>query len=217
MMKKCTIFTGGEMNDLSIVDVKAVRNTFVICADSGYLYAKRLSITPDLLIGDYDSLGFKPEIDGELITFPVEKDDTDLMLAVKEALRRGYDDVDIYGALGGRLDHTFSNIQSLGYLCKKGAVGRMISENEELTVLEAGEYVIPKREGFSLSLFAYSDNVKGLCISGTKYTAENALLENTFPLGMSNEIVDEQAKISFTSGRLLVIQSKMINLSSKNE
>ena len=206
-MGRCTIFTGGIIEDLSFVDRESVEDSFVICADSGYLYAKKLGIKPDLVIGDYDSLGFTPD-EESIFTFPVEKDDTDLMLAVKEALKRGHETIDIYGALGGRFDHTFGNVQALGYIAEHSAKGRILSENEQIELLNPGEYTLLKREGYSLSLFAYSDRVENLCISGVKYPA-NTTLTNAFPLGVSNMITEDKAIMSFTKGRLLVVQSKI--------
>ena len=185
-----------------------MKNTFIICADSGYKYAKDLEIKPDVVIGDYDSLGFTPNENSEIFTFPKEKDDTDLMLAVREALKRGYKNIDIYGALGGRFDHTIGNIQALAYISSKGGIGRIITDREEITILNAGEYNIQKRDGFSLSLFAYTDVVENYCINGVKYEILTNLV-NTFPLGISNEILGDKAELSFTNGRLLIIQSKL--------
>lgn len=208
MSEICTIFTGGEIDDLSFIDVQRVKKSFVICADSGYSYAKELGIKPDVVIGDYDSLGFIPDSNSEIFTFPKEKDDTDLMLAIKEALNRGYKYIDIYGALGGRFDHTFGNIQSLAYISNKGGVGRIITDREVISILNPCEFTVEYREGFSLSLFAYSDVVENYCVNGTKYETKTNIL-NTFPLGISNEILGEKATISFTKGRLLMIMSKL--------
>lgn len=214
-MNKCTVFTGGEMKDLSFVDIESVKKTFVICADSGYLYAEKLGVKPDVVIGDYDSLGFAPDLKNDVFTFPIEKDDTDLMLAIKHALKLGYKDIDIYGALGGRFDHTFGNIQALGYISSMNANARILSENEEISLLNPGKYVVSERDGYSLSLFAYSDVVKNYCINGVKYPADTTLT-NCFPLGISNKILEEKAEISFTEGRLLMVQSKIINQNSNN-
>ena len=208
MSEICTIFTGGEIDDLSFIDVGKVKGSFIVCADSGYRYAKELGIKPDVVIGDYDSLGFIPDSNSEIFTFPKEKDDTDLMLAVKEALNRGYKYIDIYGALGGRFDHSFGNIQSLAYISNKGGIGRIITDREIITILNPSEFEVEYREGYSLSLFAYSDVVENYCIDGVKYETKSDLL-NFFPLGISNEILGEKATISFTKGRLLMIMSKL--------
>lgn len=208
MSEICTIFSGGEIDDLSFIDVQSIKDTFIICADSGYTYANKLEIKPDVVVGDYDSLGFIPDEENEIFTFPKEKDDTDLMLAIKEALKRGYKNINIYGALGGRFDHTFGNIQSLAYISSKGGTGKIITDREEISILNAGEYSIEKREGFSLSLFAFSDVVENYCINGVKYETKTNLV-NFFPLGISNEITGNKAEMSFTKGMLLMIQSKL--------
>lgn len=216
-MNKCVIFSGGKIDDdFSFIDSEEVNKSFVICADSGYLYAKKIGIVPDIIIGDYDSLGYIPEEVNEKLVFPVEKDDTDLMLAVKEALKRGYSTVDIYGAFGGRFDHMYANVQTLSYLAENNAVGTLLSVNETVTLINPGEYEYAYKPGYSLSLFSYTDKAEGLTIDGTMYTAENIVLTNNFPLGTSNIITDKKAKITFKSGKLIVIQSKMINNNPEN-
>ncbi len=208
-MADCSIFTGGKISDLSFIKTEKVKRTYIICADSGYNYAQNLGLNPDLILGDYDSLGFVPKVGCDVLSYPIEKDDTDLMLAVKEALSLGYKSIDIYGALGGRIDHTLGNIQALGYIAEHNGEGRILSDNDEIRLLNSGTYSIEKRSGFSLSLLAYSDKVCGLSINGVKYTAENVDISNTFPLGISNTITEKRAEISFNSGRLMVIQSRL--------
>ncbi|MDE6150358.1 MAG: thiamine diphosphokinase [Ruminococcus sp.] len=216
-MRKCVIFTGGEIDkDFSFIDINEVKKSFVICADSGYIYAKKAGIEPDIIIGDYDSLGFIPENINEKFIFPKEKDDTDLMLAVKKALNRGYKQIDIYGAFGGRFDHMFSNVQALSFIAENRAVGNLISECERVTLLNPGDYEFKYKDNYSLSLFSYTDDVNGLTLKGTKYITDNITLSNHFPLGVSNIIIQENASISFKSGKLLVVQSKMINNISEN-
>ncbi|MDO5125602.1 MAG: thiamine diphosphokinase [Ruminococcus sp.] len=206
-MKKCVIFTGGQIDDdFSFIDIDDIKDTYIICADSGCIYAEKLGIKPDLIIGDYDSLGFIPE---NGIIFPVEKDDTDLMLAIKEGISSGYKCFDIYGAFGGRLDHLLGNIQSLGYIVEQECNGKLISQNEQVEILPKGQYEMLRKNGYSLSLFSYSDKVTGLTIAGTMYTAENIEMDSSFPIGISNKITSDKAYISFESGRLLVIQSKL--------
>lgn len=206
-MERCIIFTGGKPEPY-IPDGLDVNNAFVIAADKGYKCCKKLGVTPDLTIGDYDSLGYVPQ-ECEHIKYPKEKDDTDLMLAVKEAIYRGCSDITILCAMGGRLDHLFANIQSLAFIRSEGAWGRLLSVYEEVVLLTPGDYTFKKREGRSLSLFSYSDLVEGLTIRGVKYPTNDIQLSNLFPLGISNEILDDSAEISFDKGLLLVIRSKL--------
>ena len=148
--------------------------------------------------------------------FPSEKDDTDLMLAIKQGFESGCDDFLIFGATGGRVDHLLGNIQSLGYILSCGGEGMIAADREIIRLYRAGSYRIYDREGFSFSLVAYTDKVEGLTIKGAKYEVEDCLLTNAFPLGISNVVkgFDGQdrkyAEISFKSGYLLSVQSKMV-------
>lgn len=206
MSRLCAIFCGGD---------PVSRKTFETCpsaeyniaADSGYILAEKLGVTPDLIIGDFDSAP-KPA-SGNIITFPVEKDDTDLMLALRKGLELGYDRYLIFGATGGRLDHTLAAVQSLSFLTAHNASGEIVSDTERITLLTPGEHSFPNMEGFSLSLFAYSEKVSGLCIEGAKYTCRDVELDSSFPLGASNQVTSAEAKVSFTSGLLLAVRARL--------
>jgi thiamine pyrophosphokinase len=182
----------------------------IVCADSAYLTAKKENITPDLIIGDFDH-GTKVSPDKNeknTVTVPCEKDDTDTMLCLKYALGQGAKDITILGGIGGRLDHTFANLQTLAYADKNGAKARLLAENDEAFLL-SGSILLPKRdEAWYLSVFAYDGACRGVTERGTKYEVENATLDTNFPLGVSNEIVSDHAEISVKEGRLLVILSK---------
>ena len=195
--------------DTSFIDAHELDNRYIICADRGVVYAKQLGITPDLIVGDFDSLGFVPEEDCDVLAFKPEKDDTDLMIAVKQALSKGKKHLRIYAALGGRLDHTFASIQTLSFALDNGAQAELVSQSEFVTLLDAGEYSFKNKIGRSLSLFSYSETVSGLTIKGAKYTLENAQINSSFPIGISNEITSDKASVSFEKGRLLVICSSV--------
>ena len=208
-MKKALIITGGEFSL-----IENLSYDYVIACDKGTEYARRMQIVPNVIIGDFDSLDgdvkdLFPEI--EVLTFPIEKDDTDTMLAIKHALSKGYMDITIICALGNRLDHTIANLQSLHYIARHNGIGKIISEKEQLLTLSLQNRSIElsDKEGYSLSLFSLSDSCKGLTIKGAKYELENGTLENSFPLGLGNSFKDSTVHISFTEGELLIIQSKM--------
>ena len=209
-MKSCVIFSGGEKVDKSCADFDEINNSLVISADKGFELACEWKIKPDIVMGDFDSLGKIPENEGKVLVFPSEKDDTDLMLAVKEGLKRGCEKFVLYGCLGGRLDHTLGNLQTLAYLVEKGATGKIVSENEIIQLVPKGKYIVNNQRGFSLSLLSFSEKVSGLTIKGTKYRLENGTISNSLPIGISNAITDESAEISFESGELLVIQSRIL-------
>ena len=199
-MKRCIIFTGGRPEP-HLPDGLELGGAYIIAADSGYKNCKQLGAVPNLAVGDYDSLNFVPD--------PCEKDDSDLMAAVREALRRGCGDITILGAMGGRFDHTFANMQVLAFINSEGARGRILSCGEEIMLAGAGEYSVARREGYSLSLFAYTPQVRGLTLRGVKYSLENGEISANFPIGISNEITAERAEISFTEGLLLIVQSRL--------
>lgn len=205
--KKCVILAGGYIN-LNSVDIP--ENAVVLCADSGYSAANALGIEPALIIGDFDLLGFIPNVEN-VQTFPSEKDDTDTLLAVKEAIKMGADEIFIYGALGGRLDHTIANIQTLMFIENNGAKGMLISDNEYVSLLiDNTSRRFKKREGFYFSVFSYSEKCTGVCISGAEYNLSNGTITNDFPIGVSNHIKEAFAELSIKSGCMLVIESKEV-------
>lgn len=208
---KGVIFAGGEKVSKDSIDYDFIHDSYVISADKGYELASSLNVKSNLLIGDFDSIDKVPNNEIKK-TFPREKDDTDLMLAIKEGLAVGCTEFVIYGATGGRLDHMIGNIQCLMYLKDHNANGKIISDTENVMLLSPGKYKIKNKENFSLSLISYSQKVTGLYISGTKYETTDCVLENNFPLGISNEILPENdyAFIEFKSGTLLVIQSYLL-------
>jgi len=177
---------------------------FVIAADGGYENLRRHGIKADLVVGDFDSLGFVPE--GEnIVKHQPEKDDTDTMLAIREGLSRGYKKFIIYGGLGGRLDHTYANIQALVYLAENGAEGYLSDGSFTVTVLKNGKIEFDSSEKGVISVFCVGDRAEGVSIRGLKYTLENAVLKSDMPLGVSNEFLGEDSEIEVENGKLIVM------------
>ena len=211
-MKKCVIFAAAPLENADYIKIE--EGTIVICADAGVRTARSLGITPDLALGDFDSMD-KSEIgDVPSVTFPKRKDDTDLMLAVKYGMEAGCEDFTIYGALGGkRLDHTVAAFSVLGFLADNQRSGRLVDDKTCVKVLEVGEHLVENQGGY-LSLFPFGCDRVLVSLSGTEYEGE-ALLLNSFPLGVSNSITSHTAKIEVFQGeelsRVLMIQTKMDN------
>ncbi len=201
----CWIFGGAPVS--GEFKVTPPSDAFIIAADSGYSLVKRMGFTPALLLGDFDSLEEAKPSDCDIMTVAAEKDDTDVMLAVKTALSGGYEDITIVGGTGGRLDHTLANIQTLAYVFSQGGRCRLLSENDEAELVGAGEYVYPKKENYYLSLFAYGGDAV-ITTRGTKYNLTDHCLTDSFPLGVSNEILSDNCRLIVKSGRILVIFSK---------
>lgn len=190
-------------SDIRGVSYEKADTDLVIAADLGYKNAQNMNVYPDLVIGDFDSLGNLPE-HKSVIKLPVEKDDTDTSFAVKKALTMGAKSIFILGGLGGRLDHTFANIQLLDYIADKGAQGYLINDGEMLTVIKNRDVRIHGKIGETVSVFSLSDSSQGVYERGFKYTLENAVIEKSFPLGVSNELSENVGEISVKNGTLLI-------------
>lgn len=205
-MKTCYIFAGAPMAQLPPLTLAEDR--LILCADGGYTYAKRLGIAPDCLVGDFDTLqGPLPE-DVEIVRHPVQKDDTDSMLAVKLGLARGCRSFVLYGAIGGRLDHTLANVQALLYLRQHGAEGKLIGASDTALLHPPGTRTYAAEDGAYFSVLALADPCIGVTLRGVEYPLTEATLTPSFPLGVSNHIVAETASVSLTSGLLLLVFSK---------
>lgn len=181
------------------------KNDVVIAADGGYEKALEAGFSPDAVIGDFDS-GKQPEDTAAyVVKLNRDKDDTDMLAAVKLGLRRGYDVFAIYGGVGGRLDHTVANFGALAYLNAFGAHGYLIDENSVATVITDKKFCVPKSAVGGVSVFAYGGTASGVTLKGLKYALENAELTPEFPVGVSNETTDgKQAEISVKHGSLLI-------------
>ena len=199
-MKKCVIFCAAGFDGL----VSPIEpGDTVIAADGGLRHTQNLGITPDVILGDFDSLGFVPE--GANV-FPVEKDDTDAMLAVRRGLAIGCREFYLYGSLDGkRLDHTVANFQTLQFLADHGAVGYLIGADHMVTVLKNGTLSFPESAEGILSVFCMGADAAGVTIDGLQYILKDSVLSAGFPLGVSNHFIGRAAKISVKDGSLLLI------------
>ena len=199
-MKKCLIFCAAEFDRLA----EAVEGgDYILAADGGLRHLNKLNITPHGIIGDFDSLGYVPE--GAQV-FPVEKDDTDAMLAARKGLELGYREFLFYGALDGpRLDHTVSNFQTLQFLADHGARGYLIGRDYIVTVIKEETVEFPAAAEGILSLFCLGPDAEGITLENLHYPLENGRLTSGFPLGVSNHFVGKSAKITVKKGSLLAL------------
>lgn len=209
-MSNCFIFAGGALEDTSFIDRDYIvrSGSLVVCADKGYEYAKKLDIQPDVIVGDFDSYTGRLPEKTEIHRSPAEKDDTDTMLAVKLAIKRGCEFIVLYGALGGRFDHTMANIQTLIYAHEHGCDLMIDDGNNIVSVQGICIRSYSFMEGWYFSLFSLSEQSEISRLTGVKYPLSHAVLKDSFPLGVSNEIIDREAVLSVGSGLVLVVQSK---------
>ena len=199
-MGKCVVFCAAEFDSLVC---PLEEGDYVIAADGGLRHTQALGIVPQEILGDFDSLGYAPE--GARV-FPVEKDDTDAMLAARRGLALGFQEFWYYGSLDGpRLDHTVANYQTLQYLADHGAAGFLIGRDFLATVVKNGSLSFPAGGEGLISLFCLGADARGVDIQGLYYPLENGVLTAGFPLGVSNHFTGVPARISVEAGSLLVL------------
>jgi thiamine pyrophosphokinase len=203
-MKRCFIYAAGTFYGLR---EPPREGDLQIAADAGLHLCERLGVRPDVVLGDFDSMDVC-QAPADCIRVPVEKDDTDTGHAIRYALDQGYRTLILVCALGGRLDHTLANIQNAASAAAEGANVTILDEREEITFLTGGTLRLPRRKGWSLSVFSLTDRCTGVCLRGVKYRLEDAVLTNRVPLGVSNEFAAPEAEISLTQGILMIAQTK---------
>lgn len=205
--KICYIFGAGEQSN---GEISLNEQDLVIAADGGYDYLQKLGLRADIVMGDFDSVNSDQHLPTDAIRFPKEKDDTDMMLAIKLGLKRGYRNFAIYGGLGGRLDHTLANLQALIYLSREGARGTLCHESYAIQVITDDTLSFPKdapynRPGVLCSVFSLSDVSVNVTIQGMKYEVSDVNLTSSFPLGASNEFTGKKAFINVKKGTIAVL------------
>lgn len=184
--------------------LSARRPALVIAADRGAEHLAARGIAADLVVGDFDSLGRVPE-GGNVVRHPVEKDDTDMLLAIREGLERGCRQFVLYGGLGGRLDHTVANLQALAFLARRGASGFLLGGGLAATVLRNGSLAFGPEHTGTISVFCNGPDARGVDLEGLYYPLQNAVLTSGFPLGVSNRFTGAPARVTVREGELLVI------------
>lgn len=198
-MQTCYIFSAAEGMPETL-EIK--EGDLVIAADLGFEKAKKLSVVPNIVLGDFDSLGYEPE-NIEIIKHPVRKDDTDTLLAIKVGLSKGYKNFIIYGGTGGRLDHTIANIQSLSYLAENDAFGVLKGEGYCVAAIKNGSVSFSDEKEGNISVFA-QEKAFGVSISGLLYELYDAEISPGFPIGVSNEFIGKKAEITVKNGILVI-------------
>jgi len=177
---------------------------YVIAADGGYESLRRRGAAIDMVLGDFDSLGYVPEHRNVVRCNPV-KDDTDMALAVKEGLSRGYERFVLLGGLGGRLGHTLANLQTLMYLSRRGARGFLAGKNETASAVTNGELRFSAAHRGYLSLFCLSEPARGVTLRGLKYELTDAEMESSVALGVSNEFDGRESSVAVARGTLVAL------------
>ena len=213
---KFLIVSGGSLNKEFVTKVVGQgRYDRILAADSGMNALYAAAVTPDIIIGDLDSADkkilafFQQNKEIDFCTLNPEKDDTDTEFAIRESIRRGADSITIIGGTGTRLDHVLGNISLLGIGLEEGVRMELLDAHNRICMIDHSVTLKKKEQyGNYLSLIPYNGNVTGVTLKGLKYPLHDYTMGGFNSLGISNEIVDDEASIELTSGQLLVIESR---------
>ena len=206
-MKTCYIISAGDADKIEIIKNK---NDLIIACDGGLEHCRNNNILPDMVIGDFDSLGYIPDNENTLV-LPIEKDDTDTAFAVKYAMKKEYKKIIIYGGTGGkRADHTYANITLLAYVSKKGGQAYLDCGNYSITAITDSQIIFNKDMNGDVSVFSFNERSTGVYEKGLKYSLVNSILENCNPIGVSNSFTGQESVIAVKSGTLIIYFSGKI-------
>ena len=206
-MKRCVIVGGAGINNYDYIRSRLCADDYIVFCDSGLMHFEPLQVEPSLIVGDFDSHD-NPHLDVETIVLPCEKDDTDTVFAVKEAIKRGFDYFLLIGVVGARLDHTLGNVSILLYLDSIGKKGTIIDDYSEMEIVSNEPAYIEDSYAF-FSLLNVSGTAKGITIENAKYLLNNAEITCEYQYGVSNEVLPgKTAKVSILEGKLLLIKDR---------
>ncbi len=204
-MGRCVIIGGADINNYAFIRQKLCADDYVIFCDSGLKHLKALQVQPSLIVGDFDSHE-NPHLAVETIVLPCEKDDTDTVFAVKEAIKRGFDDFLLIGVVGARLDHTLANVSILLQLDSLGKKGCIIDDYSEMQLVTDTPVSITEDYSF-FSLLNITGCAKGITITGAKYPLSDAEISCEYQYGVSNEVLPgKTASVCVKNGKLLLIK-----------
>lgn len=205
MMGRCVIVGGAKIGRYDMLREQLREGDFYIFCDSGLYHQEMLGVEPDLIVGDFDSHE-NPHADVETIVLPREKDDTDTVFAVKEALHRGFDDFLLLGVVGGRLDHTLGNVSILLMLDSAGKRARILDDYSEMEIVSR-ETAYVEDCFLYFSLLNISGITRNVTIRGAKYPLEGAEITSDYQYGISNEVLPGRtAEVSIGEGRALLVK-----------
>ena len=206
-MKRCIIVGGADINNYGFIRDKLCADDYVVFCDSGLKHLEQLQARPSLIVGDFDSHE-NPRLDVETIILPCEKDDTDTVFAVKEAIKRGFDEFLLIGVVGARLDHTLGNVSILLYLDSLGKKATIVDDYSEMEIVSEMPVSITDDYSF-FSLLNITGCAKGITITGAKYPLADAEISCEYQYGVSNEVLPgETATVSVKHGKLLLIKTQ---------
>lgn len=213
-MRRCVIVGASAFENAAFLKCYLRADDYVIAADGGLRLLDAMEIAPHAIIGDFDSSPCPDGVTVPVRRLPTHKDDTDVFAAAKEALTLGYREFLLLGCLGGRLDHTLSNLFLLRFLHENNARGLLADEHHEVSLLASGEHTVPHRDNCFFSLLPFGGDACGVTIRDAEYPLENATLDTVFPLGVSNGFLSSDVTVSLQDGYLLLILAQKDGVTS---
>ena len=205
-MNRCVIVGGAEIKNYGLMKNSFSPNDFFIYCDCGLKHEKNFGVSPDLVIGDFDSYT-QPENFNNVIVLPCVKDDTDTIFAVKEGIKRGFEEFLLVGVTGGRQDHNLGNIYALLMLAMENKKALIIDDYSEIKIIKPNETEKIKFGWKFFSLINISGTAKGITIRNAKYNLEDAEITPEFQYGISNEVLshEKDAEVFLKEGYLLLV------------
>ena len=204
-MRRCVIVGGAGICEYQRIRDSLREDDWFVYCDGGLKHVQELGRKPDLIVGDFDSYE-RPETDTETIVLPCEKDDTDTVYAVKEAVRCGFREFLLIGVIGERFDHTFGNVSLLLYLDDLGIPACILDDYSEMRIVSR-ETAEVKDDCSWFSLLNISGTAKGITILNAKYPLEDGEITSEYQYGISNEVLPgKTACVSVRDGRLLLVK-----------
>jgi len=207
------LFLNGQVGDLKKIGSKISRYTYdlIVGVDGGANYLHKLGLGPDYVVGDLDSIdretiNFFNNQKTEFRRYPSKKNETDTELAIWLAQEAGASNIDLYGALGARVDHEIANIYLLYYILEKGIAPRIIGEDVEINIVRNGSIDIYGKADDLVSIIPFKDDAKGVTLEGLEYSLDDYDMKFSVPRGISNVMLKDNCRISVKDGVLLVVK-----------
>lgn len=206
----CWIIGAGPCSGLEKEGFAPKQEDYIIAADGGLRYLQEAGVAPDLIVGDFDTLGYAPACEN-VVHLPVEKDWTDTFVSIEKGVEAGYETFVFFGCLGGKLEHTIANLQHLNWLARRGLTGWMTDGRVWATAIcgsgaKPARLALPARDSGTVSVFSLEGTASGVSICGLKYGIYDGELSAGFPLGVSNEFIGKSAEVSVGEGVLLIVE-----------
>ena len=204
-MRRCVIVGGADIGNYERVSAYVGEDDYVIYCDSGLKHRANFHRQPNLIVGDFDSHE-NPHLEVETIVLPCEKDDTDTVFAVKEAIKRGYKEFLLIGVIGARLDHTLGNVYILEYLDQLGYKGRIVDDFSEMELVKDTPVLIDDSYSY-FSVLNITGTLQDITIENAKYPLQNAAIQSGYQYGISNEVLKgKTASVKVNVGKGLLIR-----------